>query len=250
MILKFGNYSHAQNEAEVVLTRDEVVGNGGFRTGYKDRWVISGLLEAASQSAMTTAINAMYSAYSIDGQDVGLYLDDGTTLTSHFINSRSTMSGVHVVSGPSFPEGKGAEYSTFRTYSITLEAEYLVPAGQTERGLISWMDMISYQGTGGPRRVIRRPLNGTPIIQTTHQRTPVKIMQRGTAIGRSDYPSPSTPLFPDAQLDPEQQTIDRKSPKRSGPVGRPTYTEWEVTWSYVFEFAVPVAVPVPRLWQS
>ena len=95
------------NEAQVTITRQTTWNDAGMATGSKEQWHISGFIQAASQSALTTALAALKSGYGVHGLNIGLYLDNGT-LTNHFLTSALCEGGTRVMDGPTFPEGSCA----------------------------------------------------------------------------------------------------------------------------------------------
>src|SRR4029079_17459158 len=103
---------------------------------------VTGIKHAASQAALTTALGDLRAAYNVNGRDVGLYLDDGVTLTDHALPSGAALGGVRVT-GLAFPRGDGAEYSTFRTYRLTLEADFPDSAGK----LLQCEQSLYFEGT-------------------------------------------------------------------------------------------------------
>ena len=245
MILKYGSYAHASNEAAVSIQRQNTINQGGIVSGYKETWQISGLLMAADQAALLTAISNLKAAYLLQGQDLGLYLDNGTTLTPHALTSRDSSSGVRVVSGPSFTQSRGYELGTFRNYEITLEAEFQSTDGN-QQNLLTWIETVSFQGDGGPEFLLLKTINGRPQKQQIHEATPYMAFQRGSAIGQFQYLPFPPPIWPEAEHR-SQRRIDRKTPKRSGPIGAPFYTEFESTWEYVFE-SERALTGDPTLW--
>jgi hypothetical protein len=239
MYLKYGTYQHPAGEASVVISKQGLFSDAGLPRGIRERWDIQGRLQAADQAALTTAINALTAAYALQGQDVGFYFDNGQP-SSHQIDSSETNGGVRVVVPPSFPQGKGAEYSTFRNYSLALEAELLDP----EATLIGWNERLNFSG-GGPQFAFLQPITGLPIKQQLRQATTYRAAQSGEAVGYQSYPTPATPLWA-ASEHVHLREIHYELPKRMGPPGSPTYTHYRVTWSYRFESATPlVGSPTP-----
>ncbi len=235
MFLKYGSYTHSANEVSVAISRTPRYDEHDRILSMIERWEIDGRLAADTQAALTTAINALEAAYETQGQNVGLYLDDGTTLTSHAITSADTIGGVRVVEGPSYPDGRGAEYSTFRNYRIALEAETDIAPGNT---LLFWEERIETTGGGG-RFVMLQTLTGSPQKQIVAQATPYRAIQSGRAVGYGAYPLPASPLWP-ASEHVDQRQVGRRSPRRRGPTGQASYEEWEVVWSYSFEDVAPL----------
>jgi hypothetical protein len=240
MYLKYGSYRHADNEASVTISKDGLFAPGGMSYGVRERWAISGRLQAADQATLGAAIDALTAAYSVQGQDVAFYLDNGEP-TSHAISHATTNGGVRVVVPPSFPEGRGAEYSTFRNYTIVLEAERLDPSAT----VVNWHEVLSFQG-GGAQFAFLEPINGQPQKQLLKQATTFRASQTGEAVGRTGYPAPAMPMWPGSEL-AHLREIRYELPKRSGPPGSPFYTQFKVSWNYRFEDAGPM-VGLPTAW--
>lgn len=242
MYLKYGSYTHAANEAEIKITRDTNNRDSqGRLVKMTERWQIDGELQAASQSAITTAIDALIAAYSSDNSDLILYLDDGTTESSHTLKRADAISGPRVVQRPSFPTGRGAEYATFRTYSIAVEADF---AGDSSVGLVSWMETLEFFG-GGERWAYLETLNGAPQRQTLAQQTTYHVTQRGEAVGLLAYPSVQGPIWP-SQEHTDQRRITRSVPDKVGPS---RFENWKVSWEYHFESPSQLAGN-PALWNK
>ncbi|REK19173.1 MAG: hypothetical protein DWQ37_01920 [Planctomycetota bacterium] len=234
MYLKYGNYQHAPGEASVVISRQAIFTEAGIVRGTRERWDVQGQLQAADPAALSTAIDALAAAYAVQDRDVGFYFDDGQP-SSHRIESAATHGGVRVVVPPSFPQGRGAEYTTFRNYTLALEAEWIDP----QATVLNWHEAISFQG-GGPQFAFLQPINGPPVKQLLRQATPYRASQSGQAVGQLGYPAPAAPIWPGAEHVDRRQ-IHYELPKRMGPPGSPSYTQFKVTWSYQFEDAGPLA---------
>lgn len=241
LILRYGSYQHAEGECEVFINRQMMETAAGFQYGVKETWTIHGFLATTTQALLTTAIINLKAAYSLHGQNLGLYLSDGTTLTDHYVTGNTPIGGVRVVSGPSFPKGHGGEYSTFRSYEITLEAEFSV----VNQATIHFNEVLTFTG-GGPRFVYLQPLQGLPQKQQVAQSTPYRAVQSGSVIGLLDYVAPPTSLWP-ADEDIEQRKIDYLSPKREERGNHFVYRNFEVRWSYVFTAVAPL-VARPTYW--
>lgn len=231
MIVKYGTYAHENNEVTVAISRRSQYSQRGILEYTRESWVMRGFIQAASQSALTTAIDSLRTAYATNGYDVGLYLDDGTTLTSHYMTSSNARGGVRVVD-LEFPEGEGAEYSTFRSYGITLEADFY----NTSDNFLEWDEEISFEGTGGPLRVFIPTLDGLPQEQITAQYTTYRATQEGSALGLGGYPFYPPPIWPDAELQFLRRT-SQKAPKRIGS----DYVGYGISWSYTFESVSPIS---------
>jgi len=231
MILRYGSFAHDQNECAVVISKRAVFSPRGERMSTRETWHVTGIRHAASQSALTSALAELRNAYSVNGRDVGLYLDDGVTPTDHVLISAAAIGGVRVVA-LDFPRGEGAEYSTFRTYRLILEAEF----ADGSSNLLEYYESLSFEGTGGPRRVFLEVLEGLPQEQIGTQATLSRATQQGRAVGLAGYPIPPPPVWPAAER-PDRRRFTLRTPERSG--GQ--FLRYQVEWSYTFESITPLA---------
>jgi hypothetical protein len=122
MILRYGSYSHPDNEVIISISQRPTFNEIGLRSGYVASWSIQGMLQGSSVSDLSTKIIALESAYGADGLDLVLYDSDGSTVR-HAMRNTGSRTGVKILD-LSYPTGDGAEYVTFRTYTIQAEAEY------------------------------------------------------------------------------------------------------------------------------
>lgn len=231
MILKCGSYSHAQNEAEIFVEKLPYLSDRGYVAGVTHRWKIKGKLLAASQAALTTAINDLENAYGTGGHDVGLYLDDGSTLTAHYLQNSQAAGGVRTIR-IAYPDGAGGEYSFWRSYEIDLEADYQL--GNV--ALRDFSESVTYQGTGGPRRVLIETLDGFVVEQVVAQRTAYRAIQSGQMSLYGSYPTPPAPLWPAAEL-PDLRQVVPIAPQREGA----NLTAYGMQWQYTFQSASPLS---------
>jgi hypothetical protein len=233
--LVYGGYSHDLNEAAVTVTRSPVWNQpGGQLRGYVERWAVSGFLQGVNPADVNARCQALKAAYLTPAQDLTLRFDDGG-LSNHLLLSGPSVGGTRVVEGVSFPHsGEGdAEFSTFRRYSLAVEAEY----HQAGLNILAWVETLAFSG-GGPRDLFLQPLAGTPRKQRVATATPYRATQKGSALGWLSFPELPAPLWPsDEKVDLREG--EKGEPRRSGPVGAPLYTEWPVTWSYTFESVNP-----------
>jgi hypothetical protein len=195
MIFKKGSYIHDQSSVGVRVEYFSLFDQMKRRMGEKIRFTLVGVLRATSQAALTTKINALFNAYQTDYEDVGLYLDDGTTPTSHVIDSSATWTGVKVVSGPNFINGPWSgqpEYANQRTYFIVLEAET-----RSGSGTYAWKERLLIKGTGAAKWVYSPQQIGDPQLQTLQTNTSFWYIQEGTAVSHgTGFVAPPDPLFP------------------------------------------------------
>lgn len=229
MIVKYGSYQHSQNEVSLRITREPMRSQAGVFYAYKERWDCQGLLlNCSSQAAITNAIGQLTAAYSVDGNDLVLYLDDGVTPTAHALLNANCNGGTRVVQAPSFPETLGtAEYqpAAGRSYSFAIEGE---TALTSENVALKFEETLKYQGTGGPIRVWIPVAQGSWIRQQTSEASTYKVVQAGSAVTLYGPAAPPPPIWPDAEIFQERM-IQQGSPQRYGTL------EFPLSWSYTFE---------------
>ena len=243
MIFAYGSTAFPEGSVDLSIVRAPIEGEQGVRRGTKITWNLSGQIEAADQASLTTAIQALEAAFDTNGRDAILYLPDGVTPTAHQLLNAGSSTGVKVVKLPSYPTGQGAEYSTFRTWTAVLEAEY--EDENPDQDEVSFVETVSTIGTGGPAFVIRQGVRRAH-KQQLFDKTPVRATQSGSATGKTRYPAPPPPIWPSAEK-VEQRQVTRKTPKRGGTPGQPTYTDWEINWTYTFESTDPLTNDPNRL---
>ena len=248
MYLQFGNYVHDQGECAITISRSSRVENG-IVLGYTERWDVKGRLQivptgdpVVDRAILSPRIAAMQQAYQQQGVDLGLYFDDGTP-SAHFLQSARSAGGTRVTKPPYFPVGLGAEYSTFRNFALSVEADFL----DTSLGLISWTESLTLTG-GGPQFGYLLCLNGPPQKQLLRQQTTYKATQQGEAVGLTAYPLPPAPLWP-ADEHGELRNISQTLPQRTGLGPSAVYFSFKTRWSYVFESAVPL-LGLPTAWPN
>lgn len=239
MYVQYGAYKHASGEVAIQpIGRNAFRNEAGVVYGFTERWKLSGFLQTATPALMTVAIAALEAAYSKQFQNLGLFNDDGSP-TAHGILSANTRGGVQVVGPPSYPQGFGAEYSTFRSYEIILEWDRIFPG----TGLIAFTESIHYSG-GGPLNLHMETLNTPPQKQLVKQFTTFRAVQRGMAIGEFSYPFAPPPIWP-GDLEKALPELDVTAPKRFGV----NFAEYGLQWAYYFAAAYPL-VGDPDVWPN
>jgi hypothetical protein len=227
--LQYGSFTHADSECGVSIRRDPLINEGGQFYALKERWEISGFLQADTSDKLTAAMNALEAGYVQQGQSIGLFFANGKP-SFHGVIASNTLGGPLVVQRPTFQDWKGAEYTTYRSYSIIVEWELPIVPGV----MLSFHETLTFEGTGGPKFGFLETLTGPPQKQLLAQSTVQRATQSGTSIGYLDYAPAMLPLFP-AALHEEQSRVWKDSPKRVGPPGSPAYKEFPRHWNYVFE---------------
>lgn len=227
MRLRYGGYTHQTGECSVVIRKEKTLSDRGVITGFKEFWRISGMLMANSVAELTTAILAFEQAYSRSNLDLELLTDAGTP-TAHRLIAAQTTGGV-LIRALAYPVGDGAEYTTFRRFEIEAEADYSlnITGGQA---VVSFNQVISQTGTGGPRYATIETRNGPPVRQIVSQRTPIIVTQSGSATGLQRYPTPPAPLYPRY----EDVTDRQFSQSTAANKGQNRESELSIQWAYKF----------------
>lgn len=228
---KYGSYQHATNEVGIRrIQRSAGKAQGGQITSTIKRYTVGGMLHGDTISALTSAIRALENAYSTQGLDWGLYEDTGTA-TAHVLTSSDSSGGVQVIDF-SWVESPG-EYTTYRSYEIQLEAEYQVGNGIN---FSSWNEDLSFEGDGGPVYRYIPTLNGPWQKQMVSERSTYRATQSGQIVAIFTDPDAPGPIWPD-QMHREQSRVSRQGPVFDGT----KYTNFGVSWSYVFESNSPLS---------
>lgn len=227
MKLRYGSYTHADNECAVVISKDSILGEDNQPVRVRERWDVVGQLHADSTSELTTAINALATAYSNDKGDIALLTSTGGG-TAHVMLTNDTINGTRVVQRPSFPRGTGAEYTTWRNYTLAVEGDYAV----NDTPLLSWRESITMLGNGTARWDYQVPLVGVPISQMHTQCSLVTVIQEGYAVGYLAYVTPPEPIWPSQELG-EYRRITTEVPAKDAP-------ERRVSWTYMFRAPAPL----------
>lgn len=195
MYVKYGSYQHSDGEVNIVrLTQQRVRrGNRNRLTTTRIQYEVEGQLVASSNSALNTAIIALEAAYADDGEDFGLYFDNGTA-TDHFLDSETSLNGVRILT-LDYPSGSPGQFTTCRDYRIIVEAEYF----NIESQIIHFEESLQFYGTSGPRWRWVKTLNSQPVQVVTNAKTTQTIVQRGHILGLQGwpavYPAPLAPQF-------------------------------------------------------
>lgn len=244
MILAYGSFQHPIGQPKVSFVADAIKNEGEVVVAYAARVDIAGMIVSQatnSQSDVDQQIAQIKAAYSKPNQDVVLYLNDGTP-SQNVLRVSDTLGGIRVVKAPSFPDGGGAEYVTYRTFTVGLEAELPV----VERSALwSFRESLTFQG-GGRIWKILQPIIGDGIEQTIKQNSPYSATQTGEAVGYLGYwsrmwPGPLWPTSEQGFLREESM----EGPRRIGTA----YKLFPTRWMYRFESVRPLkGTATPNIW--
>lgn len=241
--LKYGNYEHALGEAAVSIQRTGVSSDAGVIYANREVWTINGRLEADSQSELTAAINSLETAYNQQVSEISLRFEGGSK-TAHSMNISNMLSPIQVTTAPSYPLGEGAQYSTFRDYTIQVEG--LVKTNQSSSALLFYQENVEASG-GHPLDIHVTTLNTVPIRQRVADSTPTIIRQSGRAISLLGWVIPPGPKF-NIAID---AVLLSRTEAKNGPIetfvgGKRVDSRFESTWQYVMSINRPVLIPGTR----
>lgn len=229
MYLTYGNYTFPSGECRIVINKQARYSPRGTLDVTVETWTVSGTIIASTQADIRTAINSLQSALSTNNQNVVFYHDDGT-MSSHALLMSQAAGGIRVT-GLSFPEWKGGQYATGRTYQFTVEAQY----PNTAPEILSYQETLQFIGSGGPRYAYLELINGSPQRQQVSSQTLFRATQSGNAIGKGAYPIFPAPLWPQLE-DGEARVRSLTGGEYIGGV----LTNFGIQWGYSFTSDVPL----------
>lgn len=236
MYLSYNGYAHADNEVWFNITKRATYSPQGLRERMVERWDIRGVLTGDDESDLTSKMQALSNAYSVNGGDLQ-FIGNSGQLTHHALFSSNTLNGTRIEKFDWLPGnpgiwGSGTEYVAKRSYQITVTAETLINSGN----LYLYRATLSAMGTCGPRKIWMPSLTGIPQMQIVRAYTTQRIHQSGTVVGLTGYEFPDSPLFP------EYEHLDRRQVNKLSPqeVNQNQSLKYPVTWNYFFESPVPL----------
>lgn len=194
-----------------------------FRSNTTRRITLDGWIIGDDAADLKTKVAAFEQAFSVDGGDFTVTSPAGVEVCA--IRPADTATGLRVALR-SYPDGKGIEWVTRRTFRIVLECEYAVANAGGIDGATQFSQSISYVGTGGPRFVVVETMDGMPIRQQVAARTRCSCTQQGTAASRIRQLTPPGPIYPEH----EKQDLRQITPPDS---------QGQISWQYFFESVGP-----------
>lgn len=228
---RYRTLTHPDHEVELVrFYRRASFSKRGVRDKVTIGMFLKGWVVANPQSSITARIQEVEDAYSYDGGDAVLLLDDGSESPHSLKSSHPTnISGVRVLDFQWVTENP-AEYATNRTFTVQLEADYADIVSQ----IIFWYEQLEFIGNGGPRyELVEFPL-GTPLPYRVCEFTKQTIIQSGKSLGYFGYVEPFGSLWPDS-LHQDKVRIVRGTPEFNGKL----YTNYPMQWTFPHSRSVP-----------
>lgn len=220
--LRYGNHARPVGECNVAVSKKTRFNDAMQEIAVVETWNITGMLLSRNGDLQQSA-NQLITAFGKQGQNA--------TWFNHSLTSSQALGGVRVVS-VDFPDGGAGELAVKRTYQIVLEAEF--PVSGAANLLISFEESLDFSG-GDSVYGFLEPINGPPVEQLLRQQSVYAVVQSGSAVGYGNWPNPlalSPPMWPSRLM--EKPRIKRGSAKRRGGAGSVAYTEYPVSWTYVF----------------
>jgi hypothetical protein len=237
MQLKYGSYPFLSGGCDIRARLRTNLNKAGQPYSTRQSCDVSGFLQGSGQADITAQMNALASALAIPYQDLIFYRDDGGASATGLLNAPS-LSGVIITRGPEFLTNQGGEYSTYRKFEFTAEAEY--PLAGSQGLLLSFTESLRFRG-GLAKRTIMLAVSGPHQAQTIYPTTPYEVVQQGEAVGYRSYPVTPGPIWPSALIEsPDNELV---TPERQ-PKG---YQGYKTTWSYRFMSLKPLRGS-PTLW--
>lgn len=225
MNLRYGNYTHERDEVWVSLTKTVIENSAKIGIGNTFRWEISGRLKGTDQDDLTAKIIALELAYGVNGQDLILFQNDGTTISAHSMFNADTSDGVKVKS-ISYPVGNNAEYSTYRNYVIVVEGDiYFDPNVNLS---LTFSETIQQIGTGGPIFRMIPTLSKPPVRQVVADFSSIRVTQNGQATSNLDFVPEPPPISPESEH--QERRVVSKTVQD---------TTFVTSWRYEMEVATP-----------
>lgn len=237
MYVQYGSFRFNLGEPSVSITRDVERDATDSIYATRERWDITGLITQDGPSSIKTRIAQIEAAFAEDGQDLKLVMPDGTTDSNHVLKSADCLGGTKVIRRPSFPKGDRTEHVTTRTFSIVVEGLVLA---SSDHVLLRFEEQIAFAG-GGPEYGHLVTRTGLPVKQLLTRHTPYRATQIGRALGLWRYPDVPSPVWPAARI--RAGDVIKQSPRRSAG----SYYEYEISWRYEFESALPLVGSVHRI---
>jgi hypothetical protein len=229
MQLRYGSLLFEVNGTVVSTDKELIEDDVGRVIATRVSFNVTGQWTGNTQAQLAAKCALMEATLALPGRDLVLYRNDGGVAIA--LTNRGSYTGVRVTRGPAYPEGNGGEFSTYRNFSFTAEAEYSLVAGALLYK--QWHEDVEVRG-GFPLGRILRGINGVHQPQIIYPSTPLRVTQTGVAVGLGFLPPPAPMLLPPITL------VEEPSVRRGSGEGRGA-AEFSVAWNYVFEVLGGVA---------
>ncbi len=240
MYVKYGTYQHPPGEANIVsFSIRQRRSARGFQLANIVEAHVSGEICAAAgetQYNINTKLLALDNALVLDGQDFGLYHDNGTA-THHVLYTADpyNLTGNQIVHR-SYPHKHNGEFSTGLDFSYAVRAEFAAFTSV----ILDYNETISHQGTTDPKVEWHEHRYLAPYYSVESLASLQTITQSGYAVTLDTYLTPPSPIMSAPYELRHLRTITRRGPRRY-PQGVEGY---RIEWTYHFRTpSIFAAVP-------
>lgn len=232
LVVSYGAFTSDESECAVVETVSLLKTPMGHPYGFAYRWQIDGVRLSDSFTNTVSAMASLQGYFTGGDLTKALRLTDGATgATVAELSPNGSISGVLIEQAPGYPNGGGAQLTTFADYTIVASVEHLSPNAPL---YAEFQESISFRG-GGPLRDVFDLTNGAPQAQILRKQTAYRAQQSGSAVGLESWPPVPAAKWPTMLT--AAPVIQRQSPQLMG-VRTLMYS---VSWQYDFASPAPLA---------
>lgn len=243
MYAQYGDYAFDANEVSFVFSSPAKLDGSGVPYALMPKYALKGTIRiadtgvaATNQANLTAKLLLFEAAIKTQYRDF-VFKDDAGNPTVHKLLNSETTGGVRVLEW-GYDDSKGAEYTTYRNFSAVIGAEIpdTTQAGNGGNSIIRYRESLTFIGTGGPATEWQEMIEGDPIQQQTAQRTTIRAIQEGSALGYKTWINPPPGLYP-LSVERQRERVYRRDTAQQFVNG--VETEFPSSWQYVFQFADP-----------
>jgi len=189
-------------------------------------------------NSIDTQVDTLEAAFLSNNFDFTYFTPTGTKVL--FLDSSESIGRVKVTN-INYPDGSAAEWSTKRSYVITLTAEF-DDDNIADKDIVAYTESINIYG-GGRRLVLQESITSKPVGYQTATDTIYYCNQTGTIVGFEDWPDIPAPIFPGNEL-AANPVITRKSPEYIDG----DFRNYSLEYSYTFWSSEEFVDPEPTKW--
>lgn len=232
MQVEYGSYRHKVNSTGITISSEIEETEAGVPFRINNSINIEGRIQnvrGGRSRDFDAIINSMERAYSIPGQDFGLLHDNGIRSNAWWRNSQ-TLGGIRPKM-LSYPNYKGGEYLTYRSFQITVN--FQVPTASLR--YIKFSESISIEG-GNARYGVKEVNFGPGVRQQLRTHTKCIATQSGSATGRNGFPIIPPPIWPHALRDSRPKITKLIKPRGGVRTRNIVLEECEISWTYEYEW--------------
>lgn len=234
MFVQIGNYRHGINEAGLSISHQVRETAAGLPYLVDVQWGVEGKLRNRSGNPrlLDREMERLEQAYSQRGMDISLLHNDGRR-SHHTMRNSDTIGGIRATF-LAYPTTRGAEYCTYRSYQVTLNAVMRVANAPL---YIAFEEQINISG-GGARYGVKEVNEGPGTRQRlrTHAKCVATQSGRITMLGR--YPEAPPPIWPYAS-DSDYPDVSKMPPVVRGRATDGTLSIAECTIQYTYTYSWP-----------